>query len=936
MDETVTAREEEHGSGHGSNMLPLLFIIIALIIGAATRQWLRKSPLPYTVSLLLLGLILGIINRVGWLETWNLGFAQLNVSFLSDSLDWAGAIDPHLILYVFLPTLIFEAAFAMDVHTFRKSFTNAFLLAVPGIIIALLLMGATVMGLRTLGIGFSAWGWSLALLFGAVISATDPVAVVSLLKELGASKKLGTLIEGESLLNDGTAIVIFMVFFLGITGAVSESSPVIDFLRVALGGTLIGLVFGWITINWVRKVFNDALIEITVVIAAAYLTFFVAEYFFHVSGVLGLVAIGLVMAGIGRTRISPEVEHFLHEFWELAAFIANTLIFIIVGVVIANQARFSGRDLIILLLIYISIHIVRAIVITLLYPFMKRIGYGLPKKNAYVLWYGALRGAIGLALALIVAGEPSIPQEIRDQFLFLTAGIVTLTLLINATTIKYLVKGLGLTKIPPAKQLMMEYARKNLRQSTENSISKFKKDRFLNRANWDEVMKYLPEKPDELEEEAVKLESTIAETRRRILEKEKSSYWSQFREGMLGAIAVRRLSDAINEVMDEGGIISLSERTDLEEEWHTPKYLSRLQNIPILGRLIRHAFFERLTVSYDSARGFVNAQEEALKLVENMLISQDEENAGQEEKNLQIIEEEINENRIHGLTFVRNLRNTYPEIYTAIATRQAIRSVLNYEKRAVERLLNKGRLDPGEAGKIIDGIEERMKRLMESPPSFQLAKPVDLLQEIEWLKDLDKEAFDLVVDNFQNKVFSVAAKVVKEGAKADGFFVIVRGQVKVTMQDKVIAILGPGNVVGEMAALTNSKRNATVTAESPLTVLWMSSQRLNKIINKTPELEDRLWKFACLRFAENLLKNIEPYALWEQKKISKWLSEGTIMKPGREEDLKPGNLYILVTGTATSDKSDNINPRAILQPGKYEFDKYCRLFVRKMSDKANA
>ena len=189
------AEGDTHAEGeHQSNMYPLLFIIIALIIGAGTRHWLRKSPLPFTVSLLIIGLGLGAANRLGWFGVWHLGILNLNMDFMRQSLDWAGQIDPHIILFVFLPILIFEAAFAMDVHTFKKSFTNAFMLAVPGIIIALVLTGGLVMGMKVSGLGFTGWGWTMALLFGAVVSATDPVSVVALLKELGSSKKLGTLI----------------------------------------------------------------------------------------------------------------------------------------------------------------------------------------------------------------------------------------------------------------------------------------------------------------------------------------------------------------------------------------------------------------------------------------------------------------------------------------------------------------------------------------------------------------------------------------------------------------------------------------------------------------------------------------------------------------------------------------------------------------------
>ncbi|MQY78605.1 MAG: hypothetical protein GH151_05315, partial [Bacteroidetes bacterium] len=258
-------------------------------------------------------------------------------------------------------------------------------------------------------------------------------------------------------------------------------------------------------------------------------------------------------------------------------------------------------------------HIVRAILIGIFYPFMKRIGYGLSVKDSYVLWWGALRGAIGLALALIVAGEESIPIQIRDQILFLTAGLVTLTSLVNATTIKILVNKLGLTKVSPAIALIRSNANQYLRQSTENTVEKLKEDRFLSRANWNAVKEYLPQSAKRFSTENIKIE-TIAETRRRILEKEKSSYWHQFRDGLLGPVAVRRLSETIDDILDAGGMIPLSERKDLEESWKTPKLLTWLQSMPMAGRMTKRTFFERLSVSYDSARGFVEAQEGSTKI----------------------------------------------------------------------------------------------------------------------------------------------------------------------------------------------------------------------------------------------------------------------------------------------------------------------------------
>ncbi len=924
------ADSEHQENGHGADMSPLFFVIISLIIGAGIRHLFRKSPLPYTVLLLIVGLGLGAATRLGWFSLWNLGGTGLDVGFLGRAVDWAGHIDPHLILYVFLPTLIFEAAFGMDVHTFRKSFVNASILAIPGIILAMVLTGALAMWIGRSGIGLDAWGWTIAMMFGAVISATDPVAVVSLLKELGASKKLGTLIEGESLLNDGTAIVLFMVFFVGISGTTESASPVVQFLKVSLGGTFLGILVGWFTIGWVRRVFNDALVEISVIIAAAYITFYICEHFFHVSGVLGLVALGLAMASVGRTRISPEVEHFLHEFWELAAFIANTLIFLIVGVVIAEQVKITWDNVVVLALIYLGINLIRALMILLFFPLMQRFGYGLPRKDAVVLWWGALRGAIGLSLALIVSGEQSIPQEIRDQFLFLTAGIVTLTLLINATTIKILVNKLGLTRVSPAIALMRKNSRQYLYQSALNSIDKIKEDRFLNRANWSKVRNYLPEEEKEVAEQDTRIE-TIAETRRRILEKEKSSYWHQFRDGMLGPVAVRRLSDAIDQILDAGGMIPLSKRKDLEESWKTPKWLDRLQSLPLVGVLARRSFFERLALSYDSARGFVEAQEEAIKLVESMyraVRAEDPVNT-EEEKNLGTIEEEINENKIHGLTFLRNLRKNFPEIYSAIATRQAIRSMLNYEMRTVERLEKNGRISADEAKKMVSDVEERMKKLMDSPPLVELPDAVELLQDIPWMQGLEPGVVDRMVQHFQTRVFSVGEKIIRESGQGDGLYFIARGTVKVTMKNTVVDILGHGTFIGEMAGLTGLARTAEVVAESPVTTLWMSSTNMNQLMRSSSLLEERLWKIGGSRLAENLLREIPPYNQWKEAQIRTLVGKGRIYTPEKETlDQIRDKIKVLVHGSITYLASGKrVHAPAILESAEMEWTPDTRLFI---------
>jgi NhaP-type Na+/H+ or K+/H+ antiporter len=892
------AHADDHGDDHHGGMEPLFFIILALIIGAATRHFFRKVPLPFTVLLLIFGIILGLLNRIGVFEVWG--------ETMSNALEWAGNIDPHAILFIFLPILIFEAAYAMDLHTFKKTAINSAIMAVPGIIMALFLSGSLAMLMKFLNIGLLSWEWNIALMFGAVVSATDPVAVVALLKELGASKKLGTLIEGESLLNDGTAIVIFMVFFTAITGASKDTFVAFEFSRVAIGGIIVGIIIGAVVIAWVKRVFNDALVEISVIIAAAYLAFFVAENVMHMSGVLALVSLGLAMAGVGKTRISPQVEHFLHEFWELAAFLANTLIFIIVGVVIAQRTEFTLNDFLILGVFYIGLHIIRALMIVLFYPFMKRIGYGLNKKEGVVLWYGALRGAIGLALALVVVNldDKYMAEEVRNQFFFITSGVVTLTLLVNATTMKFIVQKLGLTKIAPAKALMIFSAKQYLRSSTENAIDRLKKDRFISNADWNRVEEFLPEKVSTEQDQDLDID-TISEIRKRLLEKEKSSYWHQFKEGLLGPVAVRRLSDEIDKIMDEGGLKSLSHRKDIELLMKVPGFLSKLQKFPLLKKFTNQMFFERLAVSYDSARGFVDAQSECVKLIESMYRSIDP-NDKDAEKNLEIVEEEINENKIEGLTFIRNLKKSYPEIYDAISTRQAIRSLLNYELKTIERLQKNGRIDSGEASKMIHSVEERMKKLMLAPPKVKIPSAFEFLRKLNWMEEASDDDLLKFADEMKAKVYTTGDKLIKEKSNSDKVFFIARGSAAVMINDELVDIVGEGSIIGEISVLTEKSSNASIIADSPLTVFAIDGDDMLKIMNESAEINAAVWKAAGERIAAGEFRKIEPYCFMRPKKFKRWVSEGKLFSSADKTDYQLENeTAVLIQGKATIKGSSN-------------------------------
>lgn len=679
-------------------LAPLIFVVICLVLGAILKSVLKHSKFPYTVALFVLGISIGLIDR----------FSLLNAPLLKSAVDFAGNMDPDLILYLFLPLLIFDGAYELDLHVFKKSLLNSTLLAGPGLIIAMFMTGALIMGLSYILPGGGGWNWNYALMFGALISATDPVAVVALLKELGTSKRFSTLVDAESMLNDGTGIVLFMLFF-GIysTEGASELPPLLNFTLVVFGGVLLGWLMARLTI-WFLKQFNgDEAVQNSIIIVSSYITFILAQSYLDVSGVIALVSFGLTVNNVGRPRLKPEVNKFMAQFWELMAYIANTLIFIIVGVVIALKVDVTWRSLIFLFIVYVGVNIVRLLMILLLFPLMKKAGYGLSRRESFILAWGGLRGALGLTLALMVSYTPGIPEEIRRQILLLTGGLVTLTLGINATTMRWLLQKMGLAKISLAK-LNVDYGiKKQISDTSYKYLDKLKKKEALQDSNWKLVEKYLPEKVV-----APPMSSTsdlLADIRLRVLKKERKVCWELFNEGIISRKSMQILLASLSEHYDRDGHLPLSYRKWLFDYYNEVFYIRWLKKIKLVRKLLDKYFHEWVINGYDLGRGFIISQRESLKLIDEFVNS---EVLGNKAKGfLNELKPEIEQNIERITKILNSLSEEYPLSYQCGVTRKAIRMLLANEKRLINQFKDDAVLSSKDAEKMIEDVDDRYEEL---------------------------------------------------------------------------------------------------------------------------------------------------------------------------------------------------------------------------------
>ncbi|MGD2252658.1 MAG: Na+/H+ antiporter [Anaerolineales bacterium] len=364
-------------------------VIGMLLVAALVALIVRRFRIPYTVALVLAGLVL---------------------SFGAD-LDFE--ITPELILSLLVPPLVFEAAFYLNLDELRRNLGTIALMAVPGVILNMILVGAVV----TWGAGLSL---PMALVFGSLIAATDPVAVVAIFRKIGAPSRLAVLLEGESLLNDGTAIVIFnLAVTVALTGNFQLLDGVLDFLRVAGGGVIVGVVLGWLVARLIARI-DDHLVETTLTTVLAFGSYLVAESLMHVSGVLAVVAAGLVSGSIGPSGMRPTTRIVVINFWDYTAFLANSAVFLLIGLQLDLPELLANWQTI--LWAIGAVLVSRAFVV---YVF-SRIGSKIRRNWRHVLFWGGLRGAISLALAL------SIPVEVgpeRNTVITMAFGVVLFTLL---------------------------------------------------------------------------------------------------------------------------------------------------------------------------------------------------------------------------------------------------------------------------------------------------------------------------------------------------------------------------------------------------------------------------------------------------------------------------------------------------------------------------
>ncbi len=820
--------------GEGATELPVVSLVggllVLLVLGVAARavaQWLR---IPDALALVTAGAIAGALAD--------------RVDLLAPVGDLA--VTPGVVFFVFLPTIVFHSAFGMDGRALRDNLTPTLTLAIPGLLLSTAVIGWIVHGFAPgMGVVLS---WPEALLLGSILAATEPVAVLSMFSRVGAPKRLSVLVEGESLFNDATAIALSRVL-LGVMAAGAVGGVLLDgavqLVFVFLGGLAVGWVLAFAAGLVLGAVRSDALVEGTITTVLAYLAFYVGELTFEVSGVMSVVAAGIVIGGWGQAKISPAVHEYLKGYWEYLAGLANWLIFLLVGLTVDFGALLESLP--ILAGVVAAMFVSRALAIYTLLPLANRLSGQEPIDRGYqtVILWGGVRGGVALAIAL------SLPESVphRDLFISLTTGAVLVSLIVQTFTIERVVRYFRLDRPQLSDRLAQLEAQIAARARTLAEIPVLEEGGLFSRKIATEVRgrarAALDAERRALEE--LRQEGMDRDQERRLLylrcfAAERSQYYRMLALGHLSERAYRNLTHSldlqIEGVRHQGRLPEFTLHPPSGERYETMLY-RLLERVPGLRPRVERLRAVRAARDYQVAWARYRGDQRALSDLDDLA------------ETIGAREEVVDELRAYYTYWYEQARarldqtaELFPEFVGAAQRRLADRLALHAGEDEIRERVLAGTIPEGVARVMLSRMRDELASLTRTDAEKLLVGPEELLKNVPFFARLPPEEFAVVADKLRLRTAPTGDRIVTQGRAGSTLYLIARGVVRVTREDagvsRDVATLIAGEFFGEMALLHGGPRRATCRAVTPCALYELRRTDVDVVCEVCPEMKEAL------------------------------------------------------------------------------------------------
>ncbi|MFD2739482.1 cation:proton antiporter [Sulfitobacter aestuarii] len=807
----------------------LITTIIAslfLVIGAA-EPLAAHLRLPYTVILAVLGMLIGS------------GAIFLLQTELTDALNPAAAaivnlpIRSNVFLYVFLPTLLFQATLGMNLRRMRDDWVPILVLAVLAVVVATMSVGYALASVTALPL-------AVCLLVGSIVSTTDPSAVVSIFRSISAPRRLARIIEGESLLNDAAAIALFGLFMsyvmLGVPNPTLQDA-LWRFPLLIFGG----VATGWLTARagiWLMGMLGRyELAPVSVSVALPYLTYIIAEQSVGASGVIAVIVAGLVLNLGGPGRLAPQIWANLRDVWDLLAHWAGALIFILAALLIPRllgDARASDFGLI--AVVVVAALLARMVILFGLLPLLTLLRVSPVVERPYrvaILW-GGLRGAVTLALALAVTESFRVPVEVKRLVGILATGFTLYTLLVQGTTLRWVIGRLGLDRLAPIDQALsnqviavaLQTVREDVARTAENyelthEIVRSEAKNFA--AHLDEAVEAAESGEGLLERDRVTL-GLIA-----LAGAERDTILSRVRERTISThLAERVISDAdrlIEATRSHGR--SGYRRAAQENVGYGPYFRlalflhNRLGISALLAQLTADRFeillSQRLILR--DLDGFIEGRIRRIhgrRLAELLL-----ELLARRAENVE--------------TALAGLRLQYPGYAEELERRFIRRTALRFEEREYMVMREDGLIGAELHNVLTEDINRRRAAADERPRLDLTLQRARLVRQFPLFADLDTDAQRRLGRALSTRYAHAGEVIVKRDSPGRRVYFIASGAVELRHAGKSWR-LGQGEMFGEMRILIQKTRRIEVRAITPCTLLVLDEARFQRLLRRSPLL----------------------------------------------------------------------------------------------------
>jgi len=748
-------------------------------------------------------------------------------------------------LIVFLPLLLFHAALTIDVRDLVEDIAPILMLAIVAVFVAAAGIGLT---LNVAG----GVPLTVALLLGSIVATTDPTAVVSIFRELGVPMRLVRLVEGESLLNDAAAIVLFSVLLEMLADGVKPDVAAAA-LRIAVslgGGVLLGFVGGRAFGMLVPLLGGSKPAEATLALALPYLMYLAGEELFGVSGVVAVVAAGLTAGAVGRARLEPENWSYLEEVWDQIGFWAGSLIFIMASLLVPRlMASVNIHDLWLLGLLVIAALAARVAVLFGLLPLLSALRLSRHVDAAYkvAMTWGGLRGAVTLALALAVTENPRIDASTQSLVAVLATGFVLFTLLVNGLTLRPVMRLLKLDRLSPLNQVLRRKIVSLALAEVRDSVVETSREFGLAA----DVSEAVAAKLDQRREtESSELEHLISDRDRitiglvALTNRERRLVLGHHSQHSVSTTAIERLLRHTDLILDaakaEGRVgykrgvarsLAYSPLFRVAHVLHRRFRIDRLLQLEISLRfecLLVRAFALKELVRYNKARLRPLVGNRVVQLLEEVLAARIEAT-----------------NRA-----LEALRLQYPEHAAGLERHFLKQTGLKLEVSLFRQLRDEG-LIGGELYSALEREHAAERRLAGGLRPLDLGlRTEELINRFEMFRGLGDTEIKALARLFRPRLALPEEKIVRRGERGAHVFFISSGAVEVILPEEKVR-LGRGDFFGEMALLSGRPRAADVVAMGYCQLLVLSAADFRRFLAGYPAAKERIDKVVEARTVMN-------------------------------------------------------------------------------------